>query len=419
VRLALSAFFLLALSALAASPARADVLDPPPGMTVERVVMVFRHGVRAPLPGEAAAASYARQPWPAWSTPPQFLTPHGREAMRLLGAFDRDLFAGEALLPASGCPRADDVLIWTNVVERTIASGEALADGLAPGCHLAVGHLAANASDPLFETGATAAPFDAAAAIASVQAYTGGLDALVKAHRQAFETLEEILGCRTPGTGPSCDLASIPSSLTASADGRDLDLKGPIDLASGTAQVFLLQYAEGKPLSEVGWGRATPARIAEVSRLHALLFDVFDRSPDMAPRTAFAMGPRIVELLRRPGGARVAFLVGHDNNIAALTSLLQAPVKLEGYALDDPPPGGALGFQLLRQRRTGAAYVRVFYQSQSLEQMRRLTPLGLAAPPLLLRLHPACATGPEQLCSLAAVEAALSNGSGVGLVSVK
>jgi 4-phytase/acid phosphatase len=408
MRPGLSILLLLALSALAAPPARAGALDPPPGMTVERVVMVFRHGVRAPLPGEAAAAAYAREPWPAWSTPPQFLTPHGREAMRLLGVFDRALFAGEALLPDSGCPRADDVFIWTNVVERTIASGEALAEGLAPGCHLGVGHLAADASDPLFEPGATAAPFDPAVAIASVQAYTGGLDALTKAHRPAFAALEDILGCRTPEKGPPCDLAGLGSSLTAAADGRGLDLKGPIDLASGTAQVFLLEYAEGKPLSEVGWGRATPARIAEVSRLHALLFDVFDRSPYMARRTAFALGPRIVELLRAPDGARVAFLVGHDNNIAALTSLLQAPVKLDGYALDDPPPGGALGFQLLRARRTGAAYVRVFYQSQSLEQMRRLTPLQLSAPPLLLRLHPACAEGPARLCRLADIEKALS-----------
>jgi 4-phytase/acid phosphatase len=132
----------------------------------------------------------------------------------------------------------------------------------------------------------------------------------------------------------------------------------------------------------------------------------------MARRTAFALGPRIVELLTDRGGARVALLIGHDDNIAALTSLLKAPVKLKGYALDDPPPGGALGFQLLRSRRTGAAYVRVFYQSQSLDQMRRLTPLRLSTPPLLLRLHPACAQGPSRLCSLAAIEQALSNGTG-------
>ena len=413
MRLRLPAFLILVLAALGASPVCAGALDPPPGMRVERVVMVFRHGVRVPLPGEAAAAAYAREPWPRWSTPPEVLTPHGREAMRLLGAFDRALFAREGLLPASGCVRAGDVLIWTNVVQRTIASGEALADGLAPGCGLPVGHLAADARDPLFEPGATAAPFDPAVAVASVQAYTGGLDELAKAHRAAFDTLERILGCEAPGKAASCDLAGVGSSLTASSDGRGLKLTGPIDLASGTAQVFLLQYAEGLPLGDVGWGRATPARIAEISRLHALLFDVFNRSPYLARRTAFALGPRIVELLRGPGGARVAVLVGHDDNIAALTSLLTAPVKLRGYALDDPPPGGALGFQLLRARGTGAAYVRVFYQSQSLQQMRNLTPLNLSAPPLLLRLHPACAKGPAQLCSLTDIAAALSNFAGV------
>ncbi|MGC7969895.1 AppA family phytase/histidine-type acid phosphatase, partial [Salmonella enterica] len=66
--------------------------------------------------------------------------------------------------------------IWTNTAARTIASGAALANGLAPGCTVPIGHLADGQTDPLFEPmRISPMPFDGAAAIASVQAYTGGV----------------------------------------------------------------------------------------------------------------------------------------------------------------------------------------------------------------------------------------------------
>lgn len=401
--------WLLALAVLlapaAALAAQASPLDPPPGMAVERVVMLFRHGVRAPIDGEAAAAAYARQPWPVWSTRAEFLTPHGREAMRRLGVFDRALFAREGLLPAGGCPAAADLWIWTNTAERTIASGQGLAEGLAPGCGVAVGHLGDGAADPLFDEDATGAPFDAKAAVASIQAYTGGLDRLVRAHRAEIATLETILGCRP------CGLADIPSTLVPSADGRGVDLAGPIQLTSGTAQVLLLEYAEGLPLDQVGWGRATPARIARIARLHALQFDVYNRSPYMARHSAAALGPRLAQLIDGDGGARVSLLVGHDDNIAAVASLLGVHIRLPSYGEDDPPPGGAIGFEVLRARATGARYVRVFYQAQSLGQLRRLDRLSLARPPLVRILAPACAKAGRP-CRIEALERRLDVAAG-------
>lgn len=403
-----SGLFAATVGAAAIQPATADALDPPAGMTVERIVLFFRHGVRAPISGEAAVAADMKATWPTWPVAPEILTTHGRDAVRLLGGYDRALFAKQHLLPATGCPPAQDVYVWTNVVQRTIATGQAWTDGLAPGCALAVQHLSEDQNDPIFDSPTTDVPFDAKAAIASITAYTGGLDRLVQSHRAAILALEEILGCKADAQVAYCHLHNTPSTLTATPDGRGLRLTGPIDKASGTAQVFLLQYAEGFPLAEVGWGRATSERIAEIGQLHAMLFDVFDRSPYMARRTAHVMGPRIVALLEGRLGGRVSVLVGHDNNIAALTSLLNAAVTVEGYAPNDPPPGGALGFELLRERSSGEAYVRLFYQAQTPDQIRNLTPLTADHPPRLQILKPACAEGANGLCRLDALKAILT-----------
>jgi 4-phytase/acid phosphatase len=408
------AFVLLGALASAGVCASAEPMRPvsqqlaPKGYAVERVVLLYRHGLRAPLEEENGARAYADQPWPAWTTAPSLLTPHGREAMRQLGRYDRAWLSQLGLLPRNGCIGEQRLTLWTNTEARTISSGEELAEGLAPGCQLTIGRLAPGSRDPLFDGGAARPDFDATAAVKVIDAETGGPSAIIAPHRSAIRTLESILGCRAPGRASPCDLAAEPGSLTASPDGRGLKLTGPIDVTSGTAEILLLQYGEGMPLDRVGWGRATPRRLAEVSRLHALLFDVFDRSSVMAQRTAAAMAPHVSALLAADHGPPVNILVGHDNNIAALASLIGAHFQLPGYALDDPPLGGALGFMVLRDPHTHARFVRVFYQAQSLDQLRTLAPLSLNHPPAVEALKPRCATGPDGLCRLGDLQALLT-----------
>lgn len=386
----------------------ADLAPPAPGLTVERIVMVYRHGLRAPLDTEIGAASYARQPWPAWATPNALLTPHGREGMRLLGRYDRSLFTSLGLLAAQGCPDERNIEIYTDSDSRSIASGDELREGLAPGCQIATLHKAPDTPDLTFTANAPgAAPFDGDTALASINAYThGGPGALIAPYRAQIGELEKILGCRAADDQAGCGIADIPSRLTADRNG--LRLEGPIDVTSGTAEVFLLEYAEGMPMADVGWGRAGIGKLTEISRLHALLFDIYDRAPYMARRTAAELGPRVRALLTDAAGPKVMMFVGHDNNIAALASLLGATFQIPSYGREDPPIGGALGFELLADAKDGQRYVRVFYQAQTLDQLRDLSPLTLATPPATQILSPRCAQGPARLCSADALAALLT-----------
>ncbi|MEQ4575728.1 MAG: histidine-type phosphatase [Gammaproteobacteria bacterium] len=357
----------------------------PPDWRLERIVLVARHGVRAPLDGEAAAARYADAPWPHWDTPASLLTPHGREAVRLSGAYLRQWLRQAGALPHEGCPAAGAVEVWANTDARTIDSGQLLVDALAPGCGLVAGHRAPGSDDPLFrpvEAGAVA--FDARAAVASIQRENGGPAALAAAHREELAAMQALLGC-----GPRCDFAAMPSSLAPSANGRGLSLKGPVDLTSGTGEVFLLQYAEGLPLDQVAWGRATPARLEAVSRLHALLFDVHARPRYMASRAGAPLAREVLARLGEGDAPTVSLFVGSDTHIAALASLLGVHFHLPGYGADDPPPGGMLALERWRDGTSGARYVRVEYLAQSLDQLRELRPLDLAHPPLRQALVPA------------------------------
>lgn len=335
---------------------------------VERVVLVMRHGVRAPIGGEAPADTLTSDPWPAWPVPPEHLTPHGAQALQVLGRSDRRWLARLGALPSRECPAPGQVRIWTNTAQRTIASGQAFAQGLAPGCGLSVNHRPVGEVDPLFEPlRAGAAPFDPTAAIASIQAYTGGVDRLATRLQPALDELDAVLGC---GDAGGCSPRR-PSQVRASADGRGVELSGPVRDASGTAQVLLLQYVEGLSPDGLRWRAVKPDALKRLGALHAALFDVFTRPPYMTARQAGPLGRRLLEVLETPGIGGVDVFMGHDTNVTALAAALGVPLDAPGYASGDVPPGGALVFMSLVDG-AGNRSVRLYYQTQSPNQLRRL-----------------------------------------------
>jgi 4-phytase/acid phosphatase len=79
------------------------------------------------------------------------------------------------------------------------------------------------------------------------------------------------------------------------------------------------------------------------------------------------------------GPARVTALVGHDTNVASLGGLLDMHWRIPGYAPDDPPPGGAIQFELLRNRQ-GDGFVRASFRAQTLDALRRGTGTSVSQP---------------------------------------
>ncbi len=334
----------------------------PAGLTLDRVVILMRHGVRAPLDGEVPDGTRTARPWPHWTTPESELTPNGAQALAAEARADRAAWVAQGLLPATGCPA---IRIRTNSSSRTIASGAAYAKAIAPDCALAVEHNPIGQVDALFEPlRARATTFDADAAVADINRFTGGMNALVARHRDGLRLLDTVLGC---GDRQGCDPGRA-ARLTPSADGHGIDLTGPIRTASGTAQVLLLQYAEGLPPS-VG-GMAVDGRVlAQLGKLHAALFDVYSRSPYMAAHQSAAFGRHMIDALTAKDGAKVDMLVGHDTNVTALAALLGFDLVAPGYATNDAAPGGAVLINRWHDA-AGKAFVTVTYRTQSPDQIR-------------------------------------------------
>jgi 4-phytase/acid phosphatase len=359
-----------------------------------KFVIVTRHGVRSPLPKPAELNQWSTDPWPAWPVKEGEMTPRGKQLVTLEGRYYRDLLDADGAFASGKCPAKSNVFVWADTDQRTKETGRGLLDGIAPGCGLEA-HWSPVELDPLFRPlAAKSCPIDPDLARAAILGRTGNdLDAIVDADRGALDALQTIMHCCKAdlcGTSNSCALPSLGTQIVLDHD--SLRMKGALGIAATASEIFLLEYGQGFPASQVGWGRADEARMVEALRFHTLQFDLMFRTPYLAARGGSRLMHHVLMALDdriktgvsdpsgAPGDAAVVIFVGHDTNIANLGAMLDASWQLPGYPPNYTAPGGALIFELWRGKDGG---LRVYssYLAQTLGQLRAMTPLSLKSSP--------------------------------------
>jgi 4-phytase/acid phosphatase len=171
----------------------------------------------------------------------------------------------------------------------------------------------------------------------------------------------------------------------------DVLLGGSLRVASTFAELLLLEYANGFPLRDVGWGRISRDEMSRVFRLHTTAFDLEQRTRYIAKRQGSALVKKILLALQRkadgtagtaPADAKFVVYVGHDTNISNVAGMLGLSWQQPGYQQDQTPPAGALIFEL-HQTSSASRYVSAYYVAQSLDDMRGVsgtTPRRTAVP---------------------------------------
>jgi 4-phytase / acid phosphatase len=371
------------------APGSASAAD---ALKLERVVMLMRHGVRPPTKAQVVPVGMNDKPWPKWSVDYGQLTPHGYEAVRLVGQWDRMNWAERGLLPEDGCPTNADVEVAASAKPRTQDTARALLEGLAPTCKLEIGFPATPDDDVEFHPlEADVMPIDADEALRAVQALSppAGMQAVLVAHASGLALLDQALGCVGPRAQSGCSLVAMAPAIVRNENDRP-DVGDPFGIASTVSQTFLLEYLEGLPMSDVAWGRLTRQQIEDLLEFHSLKFYYESRAPYVAARAASPLASRMLKAML--DGPKLTVLVGHDTNIADLGGFLDLHWKAPSYPRDDPPPGGALGFEVLADTQ-GNRFVRAFYRSQTMDQVRELEPLSATEAPSYEYLPiPGCAS---------------------------
>src|SRR6185312_2694141 len=134
----------------------------------------------------------------------------------------------------------------------------------------------------------------------------GDVHSIVEAQRSNFELLERILfgGDGTPPPSKQA-LLRLPFSVRA-GPAEVVDFEGPLHKAEQLTDDLLLEYSEGMPLDQVGWGRMSRADLTRLLQLHALYFDLTQRTFYPAQAQASNLASHLLDAMERAAGPAAA-----------------------------------------------------------------------------------------------------------------
>lgn len=387
---------------------------------LKQVIIFGRHSVRSPVTPDAMLNTFSVQPYPTFSAAPVvppaqpaavgYLTVNGAALETILGGYYRQWLTSQGLLTGNDAADAANVYFHANTLERTILTAQAFWSGLLPGAGAPNVDVSSQASDPLFNpVGAGVATLDPQRAVAAVNGRLGSnAQSIATSYAPEIALARSLLlgypnvqNLRPPAPAGVTDVAETPIAITA---GSPVAIPG-LDGLSEAIDPFLMEYADGMSMSQVGWGQLTASGVGQLSRLYNLDLDLACRTPYLARVESSNLASHVVRsLAQAAGGAavtgslgtpstRVIALIGSDTQISALASLFHLDWLLPGYPPDFAAPGGALVLELRQSQSTNEYVVRASYIAQTFDQLRNLTPLSAASPPAIAPVFiPGCST---------------------------
>ncbi len=398
-RMVLLLCLVLALSLLVEAQALAQIIGENDGTTLKQIIIFGRHNIRSSTNSPEELAKYAVDPYPEFEVPPGCLTPNGKQAARLLGAYFRQYLLAQGLLTSDEQQDLSHSYFRSKSKERAWETAKAFGSGLITNVDVPVHSYEIGEPDPVFDPiAAGVAQVDANVAAQQVQALYNSGAALASAYSGEYSLMSSVLFNNGPVPPGKEDPTTIPITLTANTKlktGSVINVGG-LKKVKGCADPFTMQYADNFPMWNVAWGRLTPNQISQTNRLVVLNEYIQTRTPYLKKVQSSNAASHILRtMLQAIKGAnffgafgnaksRMVVVISTDTCVSGLAGLLNVQWQLPGYQPDYCALGGALVFEL-RQKRN-SYLVRVYYTGQTLDQLRNLTPLSISNPPATIQI---------------------------------
>jgi 4-phytase/acid phosphatase len=379
------------------------------GTTLKQIIIFGRHSIRSSIVDPSILARFSVDPYPPFEVQPGYLTPHGRQAEILLGAYYRQYLLSQGLLTGNDQTDAARSYFRSNSIQRSNVTAAAFQAGLIPNSAASVHSYPLGQPDPVFDPIAgKVAQVDPVRAVTEARAIFNSGEALAAAYSGEYSLVRSVLfnyplGTKPPPDTPQglVDVTSEPVLLTAGtkelSTGHVINVGGLL-FANMAVDPFVMQYTDGFPLDRVGWGRLSLDALSQETRLLKFVFDIEMLSPYLNTVQSSNAASHVLRAMEQTvyggsirgafgeAGSRTVVVISSDVFVLGLAGLLHTHWQLPGYQPDFCPPGGALVFELRQSNRSKKYLVRVFYTAQTFDQLRNLTPLTREEPPATLQL---------------------------------
>lgn len=364
------------------------------GYELKEVVVLSRHNIRAPLSGKDSILGKATtHQWIDWSANPSELTSRGGILESIMGQYFRKWLEDQGLVKESACLNRDELNIYANSMQRTIATAEYFKSGFSPTCGIEVSHrFSPSKMDPIFFPRLTKlTPEFQKQALKEIDEIVGkgSLKTLTESLKPSFELIEKVIDMSNSTACKEekiCKLDDFNTQMIFKL-GNEPNLSGSLKLATRIADALVLQYFEEPNDKIAGFGHTLSTSDWEnISKVKDVYGDVLFTAPIVAANVAHPLLVYLHDELNAKE-RKFTYLVGHDSNIGSVTSAL----GVEDYSLPNTiekktPIGSKLLFEKWVNKETKTEHIALNIMYQTTEQLRNISLLDLKNPPAIYPL---------------------------------
>lgn len=359
------------------------------------VVVLSRHNIRAPLSGKnSILGRITTHEWTDWTANASELTLKGGILETMMGQYFRKWLENEGLFEDGYCPNTDEISIYANSMQRTIATAEYFQAGFLPTCNQNFHHrFSSSKMDPLFFPRLTkVSDTFKQQAMEEIEAMGGkkGIVGINESLEPSYKIIEKITNMKnSPASKEDAKYSSLDDYNTQLIFnlGEEPNLSGSLKTANTIADALILQYFEVTNDKKAAFGYDLTLKDWEnISRVKDVYGDMLFSAPIVAVNVAHPLLMYMKDELQSKE-RKFTFLVGHDSNIASVTSAL----GVEEYSLPNTiekktPIGSKLVFEKWQDKHTKEEYISVNLVYQTTNQLRHLELLTLSNPPAIYSL---------------------------------
>ena len=357
------------------------------GYTLSKVVVLSRHNIRSPLSGAGSVLqTMTPHEWHAWSSNPSELSLRGGVLETEMGQFFRKWLESENLFPENYHPGEEEVRIYANSKQRTIATAKYFTAGLLPTADTWIEtQVEYDQMDPVF-TPQFVFMSDAYAAAVRDQVmdlYEDRIEGL----SDNYEVLARVLDLEESEAFQSGQVPMFRTDDTGLVLKEDAEpgVTGSLKTACSASDALVLQYYEEPDPNKAAFGDDLRHEDwASISEIKDVYGDVLFTAPLVAPHVANPLLEEIQSELEEPG-RRFTFLCGHDSNISSVTAALGVEDYRLPDALEKTPIGCKLVFSEWRDV-DDSSWMSVDLVYQTEDQLRQCPLLDLENPPAVYNL---------------------------------
>ena len=357
------------------------------GYKLEQVTVLSRHNIRAPLSSKGSVLdTMTPHEWISWTSDASELSLRGGVLEVEMGQYFRKWLEGEGLFPEDYMPTDDEVRIYANTKQRTIATARFFQAGLLPVDNGDVEHADEfNAMDPVFLPGITFTSEDYEQKVrAQVDELYGPAMAQLS---DEYELLSDVLDVEESEAwkdGSFTGFVTNDMELVLEV-GDEPKMNGSLKTATSLADALVLQYYESDDATAAFGKELTDEQWEAIARIKDVYGEVLFSTPLLAVNVAHPLLQELDAEMHTQGRV-FSFLCGHDSNIASVTAAL----RVEPYELPDAiEKTTPIGCKLVFSRwsnEAGENFVSVDLVYQTVDQLRYLTILDADQSPAHVRL---------------------------------